>query len=358
MSRLGLDMGTHDPRTIRRRSRLFGIGALLVIIVVVVGIIGGAGLVAKRLFVRPGDYPGPGTGQVVVVVKPGQTTTQIGVALHQASVVKSVEAFTKAAAADTRSTGLQPGSYRLRKHMRAKDALAAMFVPANRVGRVMVPEGSRLDRTLGLIAAAGSIKRADLAAVAARPAALGLPPAAKGAVEGFLFPAAYDIQPDATATSVLTAMVRRFDQAAGDVDLAAGAKALGVSERAVVIVASIIQAESAAPADDTKVARVIYNRLAKGMRLQLDSTVNYALDHSKPKLSLDDIKVKSPYNTYLHDGLPPGPIDSPGEAALRAALHPAAGNWIFFITNDKQVTKFTADYQEFLRYKAEFQAHQ
>ena len=113
------------------------------------------------------------------------------------------------------------------------------------------------------------------------------------------------------------------------------------------------------PDDYDKVARVIYNRLKAGMPLQLDSTVNYALGTANLHLSAADLKVDSPYNTYRNKGLPPGPINSPGDAAIQAALAPASGPWLYFVTTDPttQTTEFATTYADFLKLKKKFQAN-
>ncbi|MGZ6791992.1 MAG: endolytic transglycosylase MltG, partial [Mycobacteriales bacterium] len=139
-------------------------------------------------------------------------------------------------------------------------------------------------------------------------------------------------------------------------DLEGGARKLGLTPYDVVKIASLVEAETPLDADRAKVARVVLNRLAKGMPLQLDSTVNYVRTERRARLSLSDIEVESPYNTYLHKGLPPTPIDSPGEKALAAALNPEAGDWIYFITIDKAGhSLFTSSYSEFLKAKAKAQ---
>jgi UPF0755 protein len=123
-----------------------------------------------------------------------------------------------------------------------------------------------------------------------------------------------------------------------------------------MVIASLVQAEGH-PDDYGKVSRVIYNRLAAGMPLQLDATVNYALKKSDINLSPDQIATDSPYNTYVYPGLPPTPINQPGEAAMAAALAPDEGDWLYFVAvnPDTGETKFTADYNEFLRFKKQFE---
>jgi len=171
-----------------------------------------------------------------------------------------------------------------------------------------------------------------------------------------LFPATYDVEPGTKAVDVLRLMTARFSVEAAALDLEITAKAQQRSAYDIVKVASLVEAETPLDADRAKVARVVYNRLAEGMPLQLDSTVNYVRTERAARLSNADIAVASPYNTYLHKGLPPTPIDSPGRAALKAALHPAAGNYVFFITIDKQGhSLFTASYPQFLAAKAKAQ---
>ena len=125
-----------------------------------------------------------------------------------------------------------------------------------------------------------------------------------------------------------------------------------------MIIASLVQAEGH-PNDYGKVSRVIYNRLAAGMPLQLDATVNYVLKKSEINLSPDQIATDSPYNTYKNTGLPPTPINQPGEAAMTAALQPDEGDWLYFVAvnPDTGETKFTSDYNEFLQFKKEFEKY-
>jgi UPF0755 protein len=223
---------------------------------------------------------------------------------------------------------------------------------------VVIPEGLRMDTTVELLAKATGIPVATFNAVLAHPAPLGLPPYARGNPEGFLFPATYDVEPGNTAVGVLSAMVTRFGVSATKIDLVHRAAAVHLTPYQVVVLASIVQAEGT-PADFPQIARTIMNRLHVNMKLQLNSTVNYVLKNGMAKLSTTDIATPSPYNTYLHAGLPPGPINSPGEAALDAVLAPAAGNWLYFVTvNPKTgLTKFTDSYAEFLTFKAQLKAN-
>jgi UPF0755 protein len=140
--------------------------------------------------------------------------------------------------------------------------------------------------------------------------------------------------------------------------IAAGAQRNAMNIYQAVTIASIVQAEAATRADMGKVARVVFNRLERGMPLQMDSTINYALGRSTLRTTASDTRIDSPYNSYQRMGLPPTPIDNPGEEAMRAAINPPPGDWLYFVTVRPGDTRFTADYVEHQRNVAEFNAHQ
>jgi UPF0755 protein len=356
---LGLRHEDELPLAGRRRSLGTQVarGLVLVVIVLALVVAAGAAIVGVRAVSRmltPGDYAGVGTGSVTVQVRTGDTVTDIGATLADAHVVKSAEAFRRAAEDEKRSTQVQPGFYRLRSQMSASAALALLLSPSSRISaRVVIPEGMALSAALPTISRGTHIRLAALQAAVRRPASIGLSALCQGRVEGCLFPATYVFPPGTTATAALRQMTERFNEAAEDAGLAAGAKVLRLRPYQVVTVASLLEKEVRLPADYPRVARVVYNRLAQGKPLELDSTVVYVTHNRTGKVSLAETRTPSPYNTYLHKGLPPTPINSPGETALRAALHPAAGNWLYFLTVDKAGhSAFVATYPEFLKLKA------
>jgi UPF0755 protein len=296
-----------------------------------------------------------------VEVAQGDSVRAIGETLLEADVVASVEAFVDAAAAEPDATGIQPGQYDLQRQMPAAEALAVMVDPASRqVVQVTLREGRTLEQSLDDLAEATGLPRKQLATVAAEPQGLGLPSWSRARLEGFVFPATYELDRDVTAKDALAATVARFEQAADDVDLAAGAKRVGRTPYEVLVVASLVEAEAARPQDRPKMARAIYNRLAQGRRLQIDATVNYANRKAGHVPTLAETRVRSPYNTYVVAGLPPGPINSPGEASLRAALEPAEGSWIFWTTVDLETgeTKFATTEAERAPHVAELRRWQ
>ncbi|MCA1825181.1 MAG: endolytic transglycosylase MltG [Frankia sp.] len=348
------DKSDVDPP--RRRRPLGALVALVVLAVVLAGTLGGGRALLRDLFRPAPDYSGSGSGSVVIQVPKGASAADIGRILVTRDVVKSAAAFTNAARKDDRALGIQPGFYQLRLRMRARAALALLLDPRSRLrGRVTVPEGTTVARTLELIAQNTEVKIADLKEAAANPAALGLPAYARNRLEGFLFPATYDVEPGTSAVEVLSMMVDRFEVAAAAVELEERAHETGLSPYQLVVLASLVEGETGIAEDRPKVARVALNRLAKGMRLEFDSTVQYALGKPKSRLLTRDTAVDSPYNTYRVRGLPPTPISSPGEDALRAAVAPAAGDWLYFVVIDKAGhSGFTASYDEFLRFKEQY----
>lgn len=324
-----------DPGPHPRRPRVSRRGRVLVVVLVLVvvgAILTGGALVAARALTRTPakDFAGPGTGQVVVQVHDGDSLTMIGASLTRAGVVASVAAFRQAADSDPKATSIQAGFYRLRLGMSVREALSALEDPAGLLrSRVSVPEGTSLKTLLPLLAKDTEVPLADLEAAAKTPAALGLPAYAQGQLEGFLFPATYDVPPGTSAVQLLRLLTARFAQAATDVDLVDGAARLGRTPLQIVTIASIIERESAAPKDAASVAAVFYNRLKAGLPLGSEFTVAYTGNDPA-----------SPYNTYTHKGFPPGPYDSPGEATLKAALHPANIDALFFVTLPKEGTLF------------------
>ncbi|MFJ3583487.1 endolytic transglycosylase MltG [Streptomyces sp. NPDC090127] len=223
---------------------------------------------------------------------------------------------------------------------------------------LLVPEGWRagqvytaVDRSLGL--APGATRKAATAPVAP----LGLPAAAQGNPEGYLFPATYPFVSATTPEGLLRYMVQTAGRRFGADHITAGAQRNQVSVHQTVIIASIVQAEADTTEDMGKVARVVYNRLARGMALQMDSTLNYALGRSTVDTTHADTKIDSPFNTYERTGLPPTPIGNPGEQAMTAAIEPAKGDWLYFVTVKPGDTRFTADYAEHQANVEEFNAN-
>ncbi|QWC85260.1 endolytic transglycosylase MltG [Nocardioidaceae bacterium] len=355
-----LDFSDDGPR---RRRGLGCVVALVVLAVIVgagyFGVQRGLEALDGRFDTEPvADYPGPGTGEVVYEVQPGDTPeNEIATALEQQDVVQSAEAFIEAARADERSSGIQAGFYELRQQMSAQGALEVLVDPDNILQTsVTIPEGLTVDDTVAQLA-----RGTDFGQRAFRRALrgdIGLPEYADGNPEGYLFPATYAFPPNATPESMLTTMVDRWRQAADEANLDARAEELGYTADELMIIASLVEAEASRDQDRPKVARVIYNRLegdeTDGL-LQIDSTLNYINSDIGARATFEDLQQESEYNTYQNPGLPPSPIESPGDAAIEAAANPADGPWFYYVTVNLRTgeTKFAEDYDTFLGFRRE-----
>jgi UPF0755 protein len=360
-----------NPPTDRRRRRgLSGIIAVVLSLVVLAGgsvlaVTKGVGFITDRLS-SAGDYSGPGGEAVIFEVKEGDTIAAMGRGLKEEGIVKTVDAFTQAAAAEPDAKGIQVGNYELREEMAAADVVKILIDPSKLIrNEITIPEGMRATEILDLLVKKSDFKRAAFDKVLDDPASIGLPKQAKRKAEGYLFPATYDFGPKANPKTMLTAMVDRWKQSAKETGLKKKAKKLGYTPAEVMTIASLIQSEANLPDDLGKVARVIYNRLENPKaetvgKLQLDATVLYALGKdSGVALTEEELNVDSPYNTRRYAGLPPGPIESPGDAAIKAALNPTPGPWLYYVTVNLKTseTKFTDDYDEFLTFKDEFEVY-
>lgn len=326
----------------RARKKKRGPGCMIaLVILVVLGVAGywGVNKAASMLdgmFGPPADYSGNGTGKIVIQVEPGDPIAEIGRNLKAEGVVASVDSFTDAAAENPESSQIQPGYYKLAKKMSADSALGRLLDEDFRTsGSVILPEGLRSDQVPKVVSEGSEIDASEVKKALEKPDKLGLPSYADGEVEGFLYPASYDVAPKASATQLLRQMVKQAKQEHNQLGLSNKAAKLGVSPHEALVVASLIEREASRDQDRAKVARVIYNRLEQDMPLQLDSTVHYVAERSGDVFTSDEERdIDSPYNTYKNTGLPPGPIDSPGAEAIKAALNPAGGDWTYFVTVD------------------------
>jgi UPF0755 protein len=326
----------------RRNRRVLVILSLLVVVVVGVS----AWLIVPKVvdLVSTPDYSGSGTGSVSITVAQGDSASDIGVTLKNAGVVKSEKAFTDAASDNSDAQGIQPGTYTLHKHMSGKNALNLLLDPSarNAAGDLVVTEGATtFDVKARLLKILGADKKAEIDKAFTNASALGFPlgyaprTGKITSTEGFLYPATYPIDPKGSVVADLQRSLGKFAEHDRATDFAADAKKLKLTPYNALIIASIAQSEAKFPDDMAKVARVIMNRIAIDKPLQIDATSAYAakvqgLDPTKIVFS----QIESPYNSYLHDGLPPTPISNPGADALAAAVNPPAGDWTYYVNDD------------------------
>ncbi|MEV0670015.1 endolytic transglycosylase MltG [Mycobacterium sp. NPDC050441] len=362
----------------RRVTRGFSLTALIVVLI-------GAVFLGSKLWHgmsgSAGDYAGDGVADVVIQVHDGDSTTAIAKTLQDQKVVATIKAFVDAAHKNEEISAIQPGFYKLRTEIPAASAVERLVDPESRVGKLTIPEGRQLDDTADvktkaitegiftLISQASCVeldgeKRcvpADelrAAAQTAPAAALAVPDWAAGPVaampndhrrlEGLIAPGTWNVDPAGKAQDILSTLIAGSATVYTQSGLLDTAAAMQMSPYQILTVGSLVQRE-AKPQDFDKVARVIYNRLAEHRKLEFDSTVNYPLDRQEVATTDDDRGKTTPWNTYMSQGLPQTPICSPGTDALAAAEHPAAGDWLYFVTIDLQgTTLFTRDYDQHL----------
>lgn len=369
-----------QDRRRRKRRRARGL-SLAVLIVVIIGAVFLGSKLWHGLSGSTNDYAGDGVSDVVIQVHDGDSTTAIGKTLYDSKVVATIKAFVDAAQGNDAISAIQPGFYKVRTEIPAAKAVARLADPQNRVGKLTIPEGRQLDDiadvktgavTAGIFSLISQASCVDLdgarkcvpldelrnAAASAAPAALSVPAWAGAEVssmgkdhrrlEGLVAPGTWNVDPAGSAQDILAGLVSASANVYAQGGLLTTAASMNMSPYQILTVASLVQRE-AKPQDFTKVARVIYNRLAEHRKLEFDSTVNYPLDRQEVATTDADRAKPTPWNTYVREGLPATPICSPGADALAAAEHPAAGDWLYFVTIDLHgTTLFTRDYNQHL----------
>ncbi len=294
---------------------------------------------------------------VRVTVVEGETLSDVADKLREAGAIQSATGFRLQARFEGAGTEIKAGEYTFQPDASNGEILRKLTsgepVPTF---TVTIPEGFTLQQTAQRVASRSDIPAGEIAA-AARETDYGyafLEDPEIRTTEGFLFPKKYEFEEGVEASQVVSRMLEQYFIETQSLDYAEARRELGLSEYELVTVASLIEWEASAVEERPKVASVIYNRLAEGMPLQIDATVQYARGEPKERLSLQDLEVDSPYNTYKHPGLPPGPICSPSLESLRAALQPAETEYLYYVLKrDGEKHYFTDDYDEFLAAKEE-----
>ncbi|WP_168915726.1 endolytic transglycosylase MltG [Microcella flavibacter] len=276
----------------------------------------------------PNDYEGGGNGtEVLVTIMPGEIGSDVATSLQESGVTMTYDAFYDLLLADP-SIAFQPGTYALQEEMSAQSALDALLDPANRrESTATIREGLRAGQVIDILSAATGVPIADYEAAIADPAALGLPAEAP-TVEGYLFPATYTFEPGTSAAAQIQRLVSETFQRLD------GRGVAPEDRHRVLTLASLIQSEARLEDDFYRVSRVIQNRLDDGWRLEFDSTAQYGSAQADGSVfsTQETLDADNPYNTYVIEGLPIGPIGNPGDLAVDAAINPADGPWLFFVT--------------------------
>ncbi|TFD33435.1 endolytic transglycosylase MltG [Cryobacterium cryoconiti] len=327
-----------EPARKKKKSRRGAWGCLIVFLVLI-GLAGAAAVLLQEpigtvigMVQGPADYDGTGDAEVVVMIHDGDTGQDIANTLVAQDVVKSYDAFYQLLREESPEPVFQPGAYRLAEQMSARAALDALLDADTKLEQtVVIPEGTTTTAILQLITEGTSIPLADLKVAAADVTPYGLPAEAT-TLEGFLFPATYTFPADTTATDAIRMLVDRQFEA---LDAAGVAPA---DRWKTIVLAALIQREAGLTEDFYKVSRVFLNRLdparwESGL-LQSDATVAYGTGATDRVTTTDAERADAAnaYNTYVHPGLPVGPISNPGDVAIDAAVNPAEGSWLYFVS--------------------------
>ena len=285
---------------------------------------------------------------VSISIPTGATGAEIAALLQAAGVVASAESFFRAAVANPKAASIAPGTHSLSLKISGKTALEQLLDPKRITNLIKISEGAWNSEIFAQMIATKNWSESP-----ARSAKQVVLPKGITSLEGVLFPAQYSFGEGTSQVAALQSMVNRFNDAISAINFVDPAGEL--NKQQLVTLASLVQAEGDTK-DFAQISRVIRNRLAIGMPLQLDSTVHYLKNtRGQIYLSNQSTKLKSPYNTYQNYGLPPAPIGNPGLAALKAAIAPAEGDWLFFITVAPGDTRFTKSFSEFNSWKLIYQ---
>jgi UPF0755 protein len=322
---------------------------VLLALALTVLILVGSGVLWVQRQVNPAGASGP---EVQVTVEQGMSNQDVGSLLEREGVITSASIFKYYA----RLTGLgsiEAGNYVFEKNSDFSDVTKVLEAGAAKAEeeKFTVPEGLTLPEVAKVIGELPG-RSADKFMEVARSGAIRsqYQPAGNNSLEGLILPETYFIAKGADEAAILRKMVDAFDQLSTQINLPGTAAKLGLTPYQVVVVASLVEREARVDEDRGKVARVIYNRLAEPMPLQIDATVLYALGlPPQESVSFKDREINHPYNTYKIPGLPPGPIANPGRKSLEASANPAPGNWLYYVLTDPSGKHtFTNDYREFL----------
>ena len=322
----------------RKRRRHWLTSIVIVITLAVAGIVGYKAIGIMRevqtQVTHAPDYTGDGKGEVTVTIPEGASGLDIGDILKDKGVVASGKAFANAVKHNPKGSNIQPGTYKLKKEMSAGAALQALLDPETKSDHTLtVSAGNTKEMIKDRLKQVSSFTDEQIQAAYADTTAIGLPAEAGGNVEGWLAPGTYDVTENATPTDLVKQMVARTIAQLNEL------KVPKESYHTVLTKASIVERE-VPPKYYGQVARVIENRLTQvdgetQGYLQMDSTVLYGLGRSGgiPK-GEETTDASNQYSTYAHPGLPPGPIGSPSQDAIKAVVNPPAGSWLYFVTVD------------------------
>lgn len=360
-------LSRRDTQRLRRRERCRRTVTVAVVIALLAVLCGGGAWVFSEMnengsfawiqdeFAR--DYPGPGYGSVQFTVYANDTATEIGERLAAQHVVASKRVFVNAVEADNDQSNLQPGTFDLKYHMSAQEAVAILVNPDKAKDLIQIRSDTRaIDIVSQTVTDNPAWTAAEVTAALNNKGVGVLPTCANGSYEGWLQPGTYDPKSYKTPADMLAAMVKARIAALDALKVPTGPE-----REKILTIASIIGGEVNQSQYYGKVSRVIANRLAQNMPLGMDSVIAYGNDTQDSELTetmLTD--ASNPYNDRIHAGLPPTPINQPNSEMIEAAMNPTPGDWLYFVTVnlDTGETEFTDNNAQFQQYKSQYEAWQ
>lgn len=293
------------------------------------------------------------SGQHLIMIKEGMTTADIATLLHEKKLVKDPEAFRMEARFKNLADKLQAGPYQIEGGLSNSQIVDVMVKGHIKQIRFTVPEGFTVVKTAKKLEAEG-LGKADKFIAAAKDYA---PyaymqtdnPNVLFKAEGFIFPATYDFPVGISEEEMLKIMVEQFDKKMQKSGVAKTVQEKNLNMRDVVNMAAMVEMEAVFPEEQPRIAGVFLKRVAIGMPIQSDTTIQYILGAQKEIITFADTEIQNPYNTYQNMGLPPGPIASPGLKAIQAVLAPEDNEYLYFVAEKDGHHRFTKTYEEHLQ---------
>ncbi|WP_273484672.1 endolytic transglycosylase MltG [Desulforamulus ruminis] len=305
---------------------------VIVLFLLLAGILGVNRYVFSLL--QPVDPSGK-NADVLVQIAPNSNTAQVASLLEEQKLIRSAQIFRLYTRYHELDNQLKAGYYLMNGNMSTPEIISLLVRGATASKSFTIPEGYTLKQITDSLADKNFIREELFLELLAKGqfhyAFLKNLPQGSKRLEGYLFPETYNVSLDSTEKDIINVMLAGMDKQLRELKFEEQAKALNLSTRQALTIASMIEREAKKDGDRSLISSVIHNRLRLGMRLQIDATVEYALGGHREKIYYKDLEVDSPYNTYKYNGLPPGPIAAPGRQSLLAAVQPASTNYLYYV---------------------------
>lgn len=289
---------------------------------------------------------------VTITVKPGMTSDKIAELLYQQGIIRSIKMFQTVARMHGMENSLQAGNYSFTRDLPVTKIVDILSHGQTSALQLTIPEGYTIDQIAKLLSEKGLGSAAKFKEAARKYAPydyMAVRPNEVYAAEGYAFPDTYQVGADFSEEKLLSTMVTQFNEKLTP-EIRQQAEAKGMSVRQLIILASLVEKEAKFEKDRPIIAGVFLNRLKENMPLQSCATIQYILGYPKAELSVKDTEMESPYNTYLHAGLPPGPIANPGMAAILAVINSTPTDYLYFVADKNGEHHFSRTYEEHLAF--------